>query len=173
MQIDSRSSKFEVTNTANVTAASITFPVPTITKPSGDGIVHLGDGGALAPNGLMIVPFGAGSSTNTFSMNVYGWRRTLGSNTKPPLWVAVELATFTCTLCTVPGIVSTDVADTQLFTGTIALVHGNANVSNEVVSPTGNVVAHVIVDAKGCELVEVRFGTGSSATSCNALIARM
>jgi hypothetical protein len=181
VQIDTRSTVFALTNAGgNVTTASITFPLPATSSPvgvgvaSGDGVIPLGAGGSLAPNGLQIVPFGAGSSTNTFSMNVYGWREVRGPAVAVGtvnLYVAYVLATFTCTLCTVPGLANTPVNASQLFCGTIALVAGNANISNEVVSPTGNTVAHVIVDVKGSKWVEVRFGTGSSATSCNALYA--
>ncbi len=129
--------------------------------------------GSTAPNGLLLVPYGAGSSTNTFLMNVYGWTPTKGENGAKPLWVAIELATFTCTLCTVPGLAGADVNASQLLCGTIALGVGNANVSNEILSPTGNVVAHILLDVKGAKLVEIRFGTGSSATSCNCLYKRI
>jgi len=182
VQIDTRSGPFVVTNSSNVAAASITFPLPTTLRPSGDGVIAMGGDqmhqGALAPNSLMIVPFGTGSSTQTFTMNAYGWRETTGATGTAgttgtmSLWVAVELATFTCTLCTVPGIAGTDVNASQLFVGTITLGVGNANVSNEIISPTGNVVAHIILDAKGSRFVELRFAKGTN-TDCNALVARL
>jgi hypothetical protein len=176
VQLDTRSGTFLVTNSANVTASSITFPVPQTATPSGDGVIEMGGTvGALAPNGLILVPFGVGSATNTFTMNAYGWRRTVGGGvpSTDPLWVAYQLAAFTVTLCTVPGLANTDVNASQLFTGTITLTSGNANVSTEVVSPTGNVVAHIVLDAKGSQFVELRFGTGGSATSCNCLAAKV
>lgn len=175
MQIETRSSPFFITNpvNGNVTAASITFPVPSLSAPTGDGVIPMGHGGGTSANGLQLVPYGAGSPTNTFSLNAYGWRPTEGYGGTKPLWVAYLLASFTCTLCTVPGLAGADVDDSQLFAGTIALVVGNANISNEVISPTGNVVAHIVLDAKGSRFVEVRFGTGSSATSCNCLATRI
>ncbi len=174
MIVETRSDYFQlVYRTANVTDSSITTPLPTLTKPSGDGVLTFGDGGGATANGLQLVPYGAGSGTNTFTMAVYGWRQTEGAGGALPIWIPFTLATFTCTLATPPGLSGADVNASQLFCGTIAMVVGNANVSNEVVSPTGNTIAHVLVDTKGSKLVEVRFGTGSSATSCNALWAKV
>ena len=177
MEIDTRSSSFFITNpvSGNVTAASITYPVPQLAEPSGDGVIPMGTGGGtMCAPGLFILPYGAGTAAQTFTMAAYAWTRTLGNlQSTAPIWVASTLATFTCTLSTVPGLANTDVNSSQLFCGTIALVVGNANVSVEVVSPTGNTVASIALDAKGAKLVELRFGTGSSATSCNALVRRM
>lgn len=182
MQIDTRSGPFAVTNSSNVSAASITFPLPTLTRPSGDGVIMMGGDqmhmGALAPNSLILVPFGTGSATQTFTLNAYGWRETTGATGTAgttgtqSLWVAYELATFTCTLSTVPGITGTDVNASQLFAGTITLGVGNANVSNEIISPTGNVIAHIILDAKGSRFVELRFAKGTN-TDCNCLAAKV
>ncbi len=177
MEIDTRSAPFFLAYpTANSTATSITFPVPTLTEPTGDGVIGMnrssGYSGEYSANGLIIIPYGAGSATNTMLMNCYGWRPTIGRLAKP-LWVAFELATFTVTLCTVPGIAGADVNESQLFAGTISLGVGTANVSNEIVSPTGNVVGHILLDTKGCVLVQILFDRNSSSTSCNALVARM
>lgn len=176
MQIDTRSSPLFKVRETNDTTASITFPVPRLTEPSGEGIINMGQGGGDSSNGLMLIPFGAGSATNTFSMNCYAWTPTLGVTdhaTLVPLWVATVLGTFTCTLSTVPGLATSYVNASQLFCGTIVLVVGTQNVSNEVISPTGNTVAHILLDTKGSKLVEIRFGTGASATSCNCLARRM
>lgn len=182
MQIDTRYTPLVLTNSANVTASSVTEPTPTGTPPNGDGVISMGCSGgptqsftfgATLANSLKLIPIGAGSSTNTFTMKVYGWDLTVPGGLSSGTWVPHLLASFTCTLCTQTGVANTDVVATQLFCGTIALVAGNANVSNEVLSPTGNVIAHIILDAKGCALVECRFGTGGSATSCNCLAKRL
>ncbi len=173
MIISTQSGPLFISNpTANVTTASITYPVPKLAVPSGDGVIELGFGGALSSNSLILIPYGAGTAANTFTLGVYGWCRTLGSNQVNPLWVAYTLATFTCTLATPPGLATADVNASQLFCGTIVCVVGNTNVSNEVVSPTGNAVGHIMLDVKGSQFVQLLFGTGSSATSCNCLVGR-
>lgn len=173
MQIDTRAGPFAITNpTANITAASITNPVPTLTEPTGDGVLNIGSPeGGITPNGLLIIPYGVGTATNTFTMNVYGWRHTSGYGGAQKLWVPYMLASFTCTLSTTTGVAGADLVVASKLCDTIALITGNANISNEIISPTGNAVAHIILSGKGSTKVEFRFGTGSSATSCNALAA--
>lgn len=174
--IETPSNNFHIVNTTDVTTSSVTEPVPTVVKPSGTGVIEMGFNGGVAPNGVMLVPYGVGSATNTFTLKVYGWRPTLGAQgtvLKDPLWVPFLLASFTCTLCTKTGVTSSDIDATHLFCDTIVLVTGNANVSNEIISPTGNVIANIIMDVKGVKLLELRYATGGSATSANCLAAEM
>lgn len=165
-RLEQRSDKFSVSNSADSTATSITFPAPQTTEPSGDGVIRMGAGGTIAPSGLQLVPFGVGTSGQTFLMNAYGWRETFTPTGR--LWVAFPLGNFTCTLCTVPGLSGTDVDATHLFVGTIT----GTVAPNEVISPTGNVVAYIELDPKGAKFVELRFSTNSSATAMNCLYAR-
>jgi hypothetical protein len=188
--IETRSVPFGITNPGgNVTSSTITAPAPFAATPTGptallgpvgagvsagDGVVAMGqtgdNPGMLTPNGVQLIPFGVGFATGTFNMAVYGWRRTTGAIA---LWVPFLLAQFVCTLCTTPGVDSADVNSSQLFCDTIQLVVGNVGISCEITSPGGNQIAHAIVNAKGARFLEVRFGTGNSATSCNALAATL
>lgn len=193
MLIETRSSKFQISNPGgNSTAASIVEPLPSLTSPDiaavstgvtsvGDGVIALGGGsagipgGIVAPNSLILVPYGAGSSTQTFTMKVYAWRRTLAATGPPtqfPIWVPYLLASFTVTLGTAPGLATADVNASQLFATTIVLVTGNANISNEIVSPGSNVLAHIVLDAKGAQFVEFRYAV-VTATSANCLVATL
>lgn len=198
MQIDTRGGRFAISNPGgNVARNGIVEPVPfsTITAPTPqqnapstgvvttnqltDGVIEMaGDGatgpGGLTANSLQMIPYGTGSATNTFTMKAYGWRRTggVGANLTG-LWVPYLLASFTVTLGTATGVGGCDVNASQLLATTIALVTGNANVSNEILSPTGNVIAHIILDAKGAAYVELRFSTGGVATDCNCMVAKV
>lgn len=178
MTIDTPSTPCYPVCTANVTASSITEPVPTTTEPSGSGVIAWGRGGEVAATALKLIPYGVGSDTNTFNMNVYGWEhypelQQVGLG----LWVPVMLATFTgCELDSgMPGLAGAVLGSTQYFCSDITLALGNSGISVEVVSPghANNKIAHVVIDAKGARYVEVRFGTGGSATSANALWRRM
>ncbi len=191
MILETLSGAMQVSNPgANSTAASVVQPAPfsgvTYTDPMhaaistgvtsvGDGVIACGELGLGAPNGLLIIPYGAGSSTNTFVLWSYGWKKTVvsGSGITEALWIPFLLAKFTCTLCTQAGIANTPVNASQLFAGTITLSTGNANVSNEIISPTGNVIASIMLDVKGSQYVEFRFDMNSSATSANCLVARL
>ncbi len=178
MQIDVRSCPLEVSNPGgNATTSSITVPVPTVTLPSGDGFIQMGQGGATqggsAPSGIKIIPYGVGSAGLIFSLGVYGWSEVNSGLGNTLLWTPHLLAQFNCTLGAVPGIAGTDVNASQLFCNTIALAVGNGNVSNEIISPTGTSIAHCIVNSKGCRFLQLLFGTGGSATSANALVATL
>jgi len=161
-------------------------PAPTGVTNADDGVIAMaemlspnGSGfGAMTANSLMLIPYGAGSATQTYTLKAYGWRATAGQGgTKggqalDNVWIPFLLASFTVTLGTAPGLTGGDVNASQLFATTIALVTGNANVSNEIVSPGSNVIAHIILDAKGVQYVELRF-TMISATSGNCLVAKL
>jgi hypothetical protein len=184
MTIETPSHELVAVASANLTATSFTTLVPktatpNVTVTAGSGVVALGVGGATASSALLVVPYGVGSDGNTFSMSVYGWNfvRHRTVNGGAALWVPVLLCTFTaCTLeSTLPGVAGTELGATQLFCSTMTLGVGNSGTSVEVVAPgaSANQIAHALIDAKGFRFVEFAFNTGSSATSCNALVARM
>lgn len=180
MQIDTRSIPLKVVRGTNSAAGSITEPVPTLTAPAGptgaDGVIPMGESfGEECANSLKLIPYGTGSSGNTYTMKVYQWdvvppqRSTIGGQ---PLWVPTLLASFTITLGNVTGVAGTDVNASQLFSTTITLIAGNANVSNEIISPGSNVLSHIIVDAKGAQFVEIRTAV-VSATDTNCLYKQL
>lgn len=176
MLLDTRQSELALVRPTNSTATgtSIANPVDTLTQPTGAGVVSTGAGLSTACNALLLLPYGTATATNTFLMSVFGWDFIpLSGGQGGGSWHAYLLASFTCTLGSVTGLAGSAVAAANLYCDTIALGVGNANVSNEVVSPTGNVNAHCVVDVKGVQLVEVKFARNSSAASANALYRRL
>lgn len=173
------SAPFFFSQPTNSTTAgtSIANPAPTTTSPS--NTIPMGDpDGAVSSNGLEIIPFGVGAATNTFLMSVFAWdlkKPTVQGN--QGLWIAWPLATFTCTLCTVAGVANTDIGANQLFCDTITLNVGNANVSNEIISPatngSANLIASITLDTKGAKKVGILFAMNGSATSANAIVRRI
>lgn len=196
-QLHTLSTAFVKARQTNTTTNGFTDPVPTFTEPTGKGDAaaqttfgvfdlvadpQLAADVATAKNKVIIVPFGAGSDTNTFVMRVFGWRlafdrdkaHTLGT----AVWIPVKLAEFTCTLSTPAGPAAGPagagiLATTDLLCDTIAIVgtSGNTNIDLSITSPADNTIAHVVVDLKGSQKLELQFSTGGSATSCNALVA--
>lgn len=165
---------------ANSTTAGTSIANPAAVanlKPS--GLISMGNPtGAYSRNGLFIVPFGVGAATNTFLMSVFAWNPLKGVGAGSfDLWIATPLATFTCTLCTVTGAAGTDVGTNQLFCDTITLNVGNANISNEIISPatngSANLIANIVLDTKGAKEVGILFAMNGSATSANAAIKRI
>lgn len=126
----------------------------------------------FASNGLLILPYGVGTATNTFFLSIFAWdyiQPVVAQNAG--MWVAWPLCAFTCTLGAITGLAGGEVDNTNLFAGTIVQTSGfgNANVSNEVISPTGNFLASIVLDTKGARRIQLLFGMNSSSTSANAL----
>ncbi len=175
---------FEKARTTNQTSASFVAKVPTTTEPTGSGstatnasVRQLGQlNGRAYTSSVIVCPYGVGSDTNTFSVRVIGWRRVGNADSGTVLWIPVLLAEIEATISTgagCTGVAGADVVATEYFADTITVTYGNANVSVEVVSPAADIPAHAVVSTKGFQKIELSFSTGSSATSCNALIALM
>lgn len=174
------------------TDAAFPSRIPTLTEPTG-----LGDSAAQATasavfdligdepradgrserNKIVVVPFGAGSDTNTFSLRVIGWRiaydRNKARRSDTAVWIPITLVELLCTLSTPVGVTGGFLTASDRFCDTIALTGSTANddVDLSITSPADNTIAHAVVDCKGCQKVELTFQIGVSATSANALVA--
>lgn len=148
----------------NATDASFPSKVPTVTEPTGDGVIDVTKNG-IVYNNIILVPFGTNANDQTFKLRLIGWRKV------STLWVPVPLMQATCTLSSsIPGVSGATVSNSNYFVDTVTLESWvNSNVSAEAVSPTGNIAAHILADMKGFAKVEVTFDRNSSAASCNTL----
>lgn len=170
---------FQKARSVNQTSTSFSNPAPQAADPLGDAgtatgaavFENGGPAGAAGQNSLLVMPYGAGSATNTFSARLWGWRQ-LGSDPQLSLWVPCLLFEIACTLSTFTGTGSLIVSSSERFADTITLTTGSTN-AVDVVSPTGNLPAHVLADIKGFQRWQLSFSTGSSATNGNALVAKL
>lgn len=167
----------------NQTSTSFVSKVPKAAEPvadaataTGEATIDMRNGGSLVQNGVLILPYAIGSNNNTFSMRVIGWRR-FGDNPETYIWLPVTLLEVLCTVDSgLVGLANKTIIATEMFCDTITIVGttGNPNVSCEIVSPADAAsIAHIVVDAKGFEKIELSFSTGSVATSANAIIATL
>lgn len=151
--------------TANTTANAFAARGDTLTEPTGDGVIDLAAGaGKTAVSSVLFRFFGAGSDDQTGSVRVYGVRRS-GS-----AWVYTLLFQGTFTLSTAVGVAGGPVGAAERYADTVARTTGVENVADQIVSPTGNVAAHLLLDAKGHQKLFVEPIVGT-ATSVNALWA--
>ena len=177
---DARSVQLVVTNQlGNATTTTITEPVPTLTQPTGDGVINLGHGGQETCSWLDLLFFGVGTDSQMFAANVYGWELEKSQSGKHDLWIPRLLAGATSiTLDSAqPGVAGTDIPAADYLAVAITLAVGNANYSSEVVSPGHALheIASLSVETKGCRFAEIRFAMGSTsaaATSGNCLAKR-
>lgn len=177
------SMKWRRVRTVNTTDNGFPSRIIRATEPSGNGsnaaqatssaVIDLthADGG-IVQNSLIIKPYGAGANNATFSLRVIGWRKVDEGDPATVVWDPTVLVELACTLSSTPiGLAGKVILATDLFADTIALTTGNDDVSCDIVSPTGDVAAHAVVDLKGFTKIEITFTTGASATNCNALVA--
>lgn len=176
MQIETKSLEMNRVAATNFTTAGTSIANPACSKngPSGDGIIMMGSpDGAMTSNGLLILPYGVGSAT-TFLLSVFGWdfvHPKVAQNAG--MWVAWLMAAFNCTLGATTGLAGGEVDNTNNFCDTIVETTGNPNVSNEVISPTGGLIASILLDAKGAKRIQLAFAMNGSSTSANALQRRL
>lgn len=149
---------------ANSTATSFTANAATTTEPTGTGIVTLSRVNGRVHDNVLLVFFGTDANNETFDARVTGWSK-VGT-----LWVPVVLAEFECILGAGVGVSGASVADTDFFVDTIAIdaaFSGLSGTAVQVCSPTGDQVAHVLMDMKGFAKMEVEFDlTGGASANC-------
>lgn len=150
--------------TTNSTAASFASKVPTTTAPSGAGVLTL-PVTQIMPAQLSLIFYGTDADNETFKSRVIGWKL-VGT-----LYIPILLAEVTCTLSATTGVAAATILNTEFFADTIVLTAGTPAGSSVVFSPTGELVAHLLVDLEGFSIVEITFDMNSSAASANALYA--
>jgi hypothetical protein len=148
----------------NSTDTAFTAPAATATEPTGDDVIDLSLG-SLVPRWVKFVFFGAGTENTTFSARLIGWKK-VGT-----LWVPYLRTEVACTLSAAVGVSGQPVTNTDRFVDTMTLTTGSAT-DNIVVSPAGDVIAHLLANTRGCAKLQVKFDM-TGATSGNALYAVM
>lgn len=150
--------------TTNLTTASITDLTPSLTEPSGNGIITVPPGGGRTYRWAMLIFFGIGSDNHTIDYRLTGWKH------GPSGFVPITLAQLTATLSTAVGIASGDVLATERFADTLASLTFATDGTDAILrSNAADVAAHLLVDTKGMDLLQLQLAKGS-ATSGNALV---
>lgn len=168
----------------DATTSSYPSRVPTITKPSGNGVISLADYGMVMPKRVLIMPYASGSDNDAFNMRAIGWSRVLGdgSLTTQDLWVPRTLAELTCTISAALGVANTPISASYRFADTLAAVtngypvYPGANSGGAttlgaitIVSPADNTPAFAILPTTGIELLEFIFDQTTGTPSMNCL----
>lgn len=177
MLIDTLSTRFVKTHATDATDTSFPSKIPTATEPFGDGVIVLGSGGSVSCNGFLLLPIGTGANNAVMDMRVIGWKQLPAKNTTLSLWVPIPLLQVGLVFGNIAGVANTPVGASYFFMDTVTLTLGNANVSNELISPAGaslaDIVASIIMDVKGMDKAEVTFDLGANATGGNCLVAKL
>lgn len=142
------------------------------TAPATAGYIDLSAGQLpdYVPNTVLLKFFGAGADNTTGGARVYGVRPCRNSANAVVSFTHTLLAQYSFTLSADVGVADGLVSATERYADTITRTTGIENVSDQMLSPTGDVSGHVLVDAKGHALLFVDPIIGT-ATSVNALYA--
>ncbi len=125
----------------------------------------------FTPNTVLLKFFGVGADNTTGSCRVYGLRPVRDAGNVVTSYTHVLLAQYAFTLSADVGVSGGVVTNSERYADTITRTTGIENVADQLLSPTGDVSGHVLLDCKGHSLLFVEPITGGSATSTNALYA--
>lgn len=171
MPVNAFNTPFRKLFAANVTAASIAAPAVSLTGPSGDGVLDVYDTSRDRPRILTLGFYGVGAVGNTFTAQVFGWRR-IGST-----WMPSLLFSMAGQLGNTVGVVGGDVLATERFAGILTpTARGTGEfviwtLTETAASAAASIgVQYMLVDTFASERIEVRVAKGT-ATSINAIAA--
>jgi hypothetical protein len=160
----------------NSTNGSFVSPAPSITRPSGDGVIDWNpEAGGAVQNGVMLKFIGTDADNEAANVRVYQWAwcpdLTTPGNLDKGLWERTCLGQFLVTLSAITGIGSRVVASTDFYADTIAAATAwtaQDGVSFNIVSPENDLPGHLVLDMKGPQLLQVEFDL-TTAASMNCL----
>ena len=170
------------------TASGFASKIPTITEPTGNGVIQLAESGS--PNGIVagtikLVPYATGSDNDAFDMRVIGWNR-IGSgeafNTVKTLWFPVILGQFSCTISAALGVAAAAIINTERFCDTITVAATGQLKSTDtdsvgaastgttfVISPTNDLIGMIVMPLWATEKIEITFDQTTNTPSMNCL----
>lgn len=146
---------------ANSTSASFTARVPTITQPSGTGVLSVPSGMTR----LLLMPFGTDAANETGKIQAWGWSAIRSATGKKVLWIPRPICEFTLTLGTAAGVAGTEVDENQLFADTLVADKG-VGVDYDFLDNTTTMLSMTLLEDA---LVELQFSLNSSSASLNSL----
>ena len=156
---------YTVLYSTDVTAGSITLPIPTLTAPTGDGYIAWAGAGASVGNLLALIFTATGGSGVTATARVNGWRR-VSAPGKSDLWVCYPLLALSLTTGTQHGVAATPLVAAEYLVTTITASTAFTT-ADEIINPGDNSLALVKLDPAGAEVVQVQLAVGT-ATAVNA-----
>lgn len=153
---------YVLARSSNSTNASFSAVTPATSKSADDeGVVR------SPPNHVVVLPFGTDANDEAFDCRLIGWRSLSTQGSLYPIHLGTVTATLSSSLTSLSG--ETPNGTSDLLADTLTASSGSSNL-DIVEGVTDQVPAHALVDARGCELVELLFALDTAA-SANALVA--
>jgi len=153
--------------------------IPTVTEPTGDGVLNLVDNGIVVPCMVKLIPILLGSDNDVTSMRIFGWHR-CQLDGKTTIWVPFILGEFVCTASAAVGIASAAVLETERFADTITpvaartrdqkIAAGTSTGSTyESVSLANDTPAHILMPVVGVEKLQITSDQTTGTATFNVL----
>lgn len=174
--------------TTDSTDGTFASKIPTVTEPTGNGVIDLvAPGTPYAPHRILAMPYATAGNDDTFDVRVIGWNcigTKLGQALTNRIWIPTILTQFSCTACTCTGVATGFILDTERFVDTVALTAliGEATVTAnttrtgtvEIYTPANNTPGWVIFPVRGMRKIEFNFdSTAAGATAMNCLFMKL
>lgn len=163
-------------DTANPAFAAPPLPV---------GVWGAGDGGALAPNRLLLVPFCEGVVGAQFSLRLWSWRQVMpDANPQLNVWVPIPVLEIACSASNMTGLASQGggllgaggssyLSNTEHLCDFISITYGALGLTGFISSGAGpgtDLTAFVVVELTGARKYSFDFAQ-SDPVNMNCLIA--
>ena len=169
----------------NQNQTAFTAKTPLFAKPTSDGVVDIGRDGGLVPRAILVIPVGAGSAADAYSLRIWGWKQVLGAGNKADgggtphnIWIPVRIAELGVVLGTGTGIANGVVPATELFADTVTIIATGegvitADTTNQGTivrySPASNITAFAVVPNPGYDLIEFDSDQTTNTPTVNVL----
>lgn len=165
---------FRAALATNSTATSFVAKAPSLTKPSGAGVIDLLDASlglsasAIGPKFVQLIPFGTDGSNDTFDMQLWGWSRTALApstyGTTAETWIPQLLLELNVVLGNIASPVNSIKAAAQYLADTITIAKGDADAQE--ISPATDYAGSILCHMRGVQLLEFGFDADAGAQAC-------
>lgn len=164
--------------TTDATSTTLADLNATATKPSGDNVIDLLDGGlgwstdgTMVPDQIEVVPYGSDAANENYHLRITGWSKFVeyGHASHRALWIPTHRVTLVCTL---GARTITPLLADGFLADTITISVGNA-AGAVLNSPINDYAASVTVKTFGAELLQFDWDLdagGTASAAGNALI---
>jgi hypothetical protein len=164
---------WQIVNTTGTAGAAFASRTATTTKPvstTGIAVIDLAAlfGREEVSNFVELQPIVGDADTETAHFRVWAWNQISVSGTAT--WVPRLLVHFVATATTASA-AAVDGATTPKFCDTIAVSYGDDGA--QVISPTNDVLASIIIHARGAELLSFEWSSAAGSGANANLLWRM
>jgi hypothetical protein len=158
MNIETLSMAFRKAGTATSTGTAFPSLIPTVTEPTGDGVIK-----TTNRNDLLIVPLGL-TNNGTYDMRITGWSSLGGGSTT--VWVPCMIDQYVVVIGNTGGVGSNaNLASTEKLADTItASTATTGDAVRRTSSPGGDLAGFAVVTRNAFERIQITYsGTGANA----------